>query len=268
MYFSGRKDKFYTNGGSVLMEALICLPILLLLSLGVGQFAHIWLCRQVVQYAAFAGARAALPLSESPDKDLKNMTEEEAGALFAARRICALVGFSQEDGAEEYTRKWLPDGVIGGSGGLAGSSVKAILEPVRVPRVGGDTEMIAGWKIGKLTLVMQKPTQWSRAVTVRMDVPLLFPFAGQVIGKAMRIYDSNANFDIDLAELEDEDKNTWSHDYKDEFRDEYRYKNEAKLRRFFYPHIRLHETAVIGKPFRVMTTGNLPVGYTVWDEKQ
>ena len=46
--------------GSVLMEAIICLPVLLLLSLGVAQFAHIWYCRTIVHYAAYCGARAVL----------------------------------------------------------------------------------------------------------------------------------------------------------------------------------------------------------------
>lgn len=257
MYLSGKNGRERDDGGSVLMETLICLPVLLLVALGTGQFAHIWYCRQIVQYAAFAGARATLPLSGSPVNPPvtgggRNMTEEEAGALYAARRICALVSLTQAEGAKEYTRDWLPEGKIGGSGGLAGNPSA---ENISVWRSGsGAATTLPGWKIGKMTVAVEKPNKWARAVTVRMDVPLLFPFAGQVIGKAMRLYDGDLNLDIAPEGLstEEADKDVYSHDYANEFDN------------FFFPHIRLRETAVIGKPFVVTTTGNLPEGYATW----
>lgn len=42
------------------MEAVLCLPLLLLLVTGIVQFARIWEARLLVQYAAYNAARAAL----------------------------------------------------------------------------------------------------------------------------------------------------------------------------------------------------------------
>lgn len=48
------------RSGTVLMEAVLCLPLLLLLVTGIVQFARIWEARLMVQYAAYNAARAAL----------------------------------------------------------------------------------------------------------------------------------------------------------------------------------------------------------------
>lgn len=48
------------RGGTVLMEAVLCLPLLLFLVTGIVQFARIWEARLLVQYAAYNAARAAL----------------------------------------------------------------------------------------------------------------------------------------------------------------------------------------------------------------
>ena len=48
------------RSGTVLMEAVLCLPLLLLLVTGVVQFARIWEARLFTQYAAYNAARAAL----------------------------------------------------------------------------------------------------------------------------------------------------------------------------------------------------------------
>ena len=49
-----------SRSGTVLMEAVLCLPLLLLLVTGVVQFARIWEARLFTQYAAYNAARAAL----------------------------------------------------------------------------------------------------------------------------------------------------------------------------------------------------------------
>ena len=46
--------------GSILMETVLVMPVLLLLIFGILQFAHIWMARQMVAYAAFCAARAAM----------------------------------------------------------------------------------------------------------------------------------------------------------------------------------------------------------------
>lgn len=53
------------RSGTVLMEAVLCLPLLLLLLTGIVQFARIWEARLLVQYAAYNAARAALVYNPS-----------------------------------------------------------------------------------------------------------------------------------------------------------------------------------------------------------
>ena len=48
------------RSGSVLMEAVLCLPLLLFLVTGIVQFARIWEARLFVRHAAYNAARAAL----------------------------------------------------------------------------------------------------------------------------------------------------------------------------------------------------------------
>ena len=48
------------RGGSVLMEMVLCLPLILMLMTGIWQFARIWEARLFTRYAAYNAARAAL----------------------------------------------------------------------------------------------------------------------------------------------------------------------------------------------------------------
>ena len=72
-----------SSRGSMLMEAVIVLPLLVALIFGALQMAHIHTARQVASYAAYAAARATLPVEAGREK-------QEAEK--AARRIlCWLV---------------------------------------------------------------------------------------------------------------------------------------------------------------------------------
>lgn len=53
------------DGGQALVEYAIVFPIQLMLTLAVIQLAHVFVAKQVLEYAAFCGARAAL-VGESP----------------------------------------------------------------------------------------------------------------------------------------------------------------------------------------------------------
>lgn len=55
--------------GSVLMETVIAMPLLIALVFGALQLAHIHIARQVVSYAAYAAARAALPAGSGKEKE-------------------------------------------------------------------------------------------------------------------------------------------------------------------------------------------------------
>lgn len=75
------------ESGSVLMETIMAMPLLIALTFGALQMAHIHIARQVVSYAAYAGARAALP---EPDGK-----EEEAARKAAQRVLCWLTASAE-----------------------------------------------------------------------------------------------------------------------------------------------------------------------------
>ena len=55
-----RKRHLKDNRGTVLLESLMTLPLLLVCIMGVAQFAHIWITKHMVFYSAFCAARATL----------------------------------------------------------------------------------------------------------------------------------------------------------------------------------------------------------------
>ena len=69
--------------GSVLMETVIVMPLLIALIFGALQMAHIHVARQIVSYAAYAAARSTLPVAEEK--------EEEEAKKAAQRILCWLV---------------------------------------------------------------------------------------------------------------------------------------------------------------------------------
>lgn len=71
------------EAGSMLMETVIVMPLLVALIFGALQMAHIHVARQIVSYAAYAAARSTLPLA--PDR------EEEEAKKAAQRILCWLV---------------------------------------------------------------------------------------------------------------------------------------------------------------------------------
>ncbi|MBQ9337570.1 MAG: pilus assembly protein [Lentisphaeria bacterium] len=66
----------------MLMETIMAMPLLIALTFGALQMAHIHIARQVAGYAAYAAARATLPES--------NGKEEDAARKAAQRILCWL----------------------------------------------------------------------------------------------------------------------------------------------------------------------------------
>ena len=132
--------------GSVMLEAIICLPFLFLLIFLTAQLAHISFCRLVVQYAAVAAGRATISCADS---------EEKEAAEAAARRICALVSYTNEGGAP-LLREWMPNN---GTGGADPAGANDKMEEVTVSQTG----------VG------------SKIVTVKFNVPMMFPIANDVL---------------------------------------------------------------------------------------
>ncbi|MBR1837550.1 MAG: pilus assembly protein [Kiritimatiellae bacterium] len=72
----------------MLMEAVLCLPLLLLLVTGIVQFARIWEARLFTQYAAYNAARAALVYNPADYADLsvpgRTVFHEHQGPVWQA----------------------------------------------------------------------------------------------------------------------------------------------------------------------------------------
>ena len=139
--------------GSVMLEAIICLPFLFLLIFLTAQLAHISFCRQVVQYAAVAAGRATISCADD---------EEKEAAEAAARRICALVSYTN-NGGSPLNREWLKNRetnvLISGTGGADPAGANDKMEEVTVSQTG----------VG------------SKIVTVKFNVPMMFPIANDVL---------------------------------------------------------------------------------------
>lgn len=103
--------KFFENAeGSVMMESIIMLPVVLLALMAAVQFAHIFFARQITDYAAFSAARSGrFALSESVAQE---------NALKSAKQICSIISLSAPQGASGvlFALPWL--GEVAGSQAL------------------------------------------------------------------------------------------------------------------------------------------------------
>ena len=137
------KNSGRSSAGSVMLEFVLAFPVILTLILACMQFAHMWTARQVVQYAAFCAARAAL-VCESGEY-------QEAGRQ-AAEQVCAWIVLGKNAGEQD---KKIPGwGVIPGSG-----AVKR-----------------------KTKVKMEQIGSWNVKATVTHDFAMVFPLVGPMIG--------------------------------------------------------------------------------------
>jgi hypothetical protein len=142
--------------GTVLMEFIMAFPIVLTLMLAVVQFAHICIARQVVHYAAYSAARAAMVTTEA---------EAPAAATNAAARICSSITLS-ESPAEYFNRVNIVN---------AGTD-KAFEAALRKTRVDVDFD----------------PATWNIKATVAHDFGLVVPIVGQMLGWGLTLWGDNA----------------------------------------------------------------------------
>ena len=137
----------HQSAGSVMLEFVLAAPVVLSLILACMQFAHIWMAKQVVHYAAFCAARATLVCHKS---------ERNKAAEQAAQQVCAWIVHGQTAGEPD---KRIPGwGPIPGSGGAP--------RKTRIKRIRD---------IGR----------WNVEVTIQHDFALLFPLVGPMIGWAL-----------------------------------------------------------------------------------
>lgn len=147
----------------MLMESVICLPVLLLFSLGVAQFAHLWYCRTIVNYAAFCAARAAVTAPAGG---------EQAQARRAAEIVCAPIVFTNPQNGIDFG---LPGITPASRGADSGTPI-----PGSGSINGGDRTI--------LNVAVAVTARHNVRATVTFGVPLLFPLAGPVIGKTMELF--------------------------------------------------------------------------------
>ena len=196
--------------GSVMLEAIICLPFLFLLIFLTAQLAHISFCRQVVQYAAVAAGRATISCADG---------EEKEAAEAAARRICALVSYTNEGGSP-LVRNWMPPN---GTGGADPAGTKDKMEEVSVSSNG------AGSKI----------------VTVKFNVPMVFPIANDVLSGSSTFLKYIWKVDDGVV------KGVESPNYKGDF----------------FPHILITGTTAVFKPASIKTSAvDEPNDYKKWND--
>ncbi len=149
------------DAGTVMLEFVLAFPLILALMLGCMQFAHIWMGRQVVHYAAFCAARAALVC----EKD-----EYKKAAQQAAEQVCA----------------WVVNGMS------AGEQDKKIPGWGEIPGSGG---------VGRKTRVkVEDAGPWNVKATVEHDFALIFPVAGAMIGWLANPWERNREYDEQRAD--------------------------------------------------------------------
>ena len=142
-------------GGSVMLEFVLAFPVVLTLMLACMQFAHLWMAKQVVYYAAFAAARSTLVCQES---------EYPQAAQQAAEQVCAWISTGKQDGE---TDKRIPGwGAIPGSGGVARKT------RVRVENVG----------------------RWNVRATVQHDFALIYPLVGPIMAWGMNPWERGKEY--------------------------------------------------------------------------
>ena len=150
------KNKICSEQGSVLVESVLLLPVILLVFMAAAQFAHIFYARQIVEYASYSGARAGR---------LGSAETIQTNAYNSARQICSLIALTAPAGfaGENLTLPWL--GEIAGSQNLD----------------------------DKLTVTCTENPGESVTCTVQMDFPLVVPVVREFIAGVLRFSDLDAD---------------------------------------------------------------------------
>jgi len=136
--------------GTVLMEFIMAFPIVLTLMLAVVQFAHICIARQVVHYAAYSAARAAMVTTEA---------EAPTAATNAAARICSSITLSE--------------------------SIADYNDRVNFP---GEKQAFSAARRKTRVTVDFNSNPWNIKATVEHDFGLIVPIVGQMLGWGLTLW--------------------------------------------------------------------------------
>ena len=140
--------------GSILMETVLVMPLFLAMVMGALQFAHIYIGKQIVNYAAFSAARSTLSAKAG---------DEQTKAEEAAKRVLS----------------WLilPIGKLTKNG-----VIEEPIDGVLMPDYSG-----SDMKSHLLGVKVETKEKWLKAVEVRFAFPLEFPLAAQIIRWGMNL---------------------------------------------------------------------------------
>ena len=151
---------------SILMEAVIVLPVLVMLIFAVIQFANILMVQQLVEYAAYCGARATLTC---------NAVLATGKATRAALRVLAPVSLSEEDDDSDTGPHDYPGwGKLKGTKNLEDQVEVELMPP---PIVAADTVKYVGCKVTfRYPLLVPVPFYKATNSVIRLEGKAVLPF--------------------------------------------------------------------------------------------
>jgi len=158
--------------GSILMEAAIVLPVLLMLIFAVLQSANVMMVQQLVEYAAYCGARATLTCKASlAPKHAKE----------AAKRVLAPVSLSREDdGSRTGPHDYSGWGKLKGTKDLD-DQIKIDLSPS--PMTMASSERCVGCKVTfDYPLLIPIPGYRTTNGVIRLEGKAVLPFRHSTTG--------------------------------------------------------------------------------------
>lgn len=248
-----RNDK-----GAVLLEFLLSMPLLFVMIMTVLQFAHIWMARQVVKYAAYCAARSTL---------VCNQSTAHLNARAAAKMVCAWITFSEpaselakiQAGRGSSADPFLRDASFRNAertvSSLNGKKTQVSGEvedlEMKVPGWGsipGSSSLnerirvYAGNKtLDQLDLWHRVTYPWKARATVEFDFPLLMPVVGKMLGWIVKQDYQKIKSDYDRGDIGLHPISGWYRKMKGGTDDE--------SQRYGFPYITLRETCILPKPY-------------------
>lgn len=155
-----------SRSASILMEAVIILPVLVMLIFAVIQFANVLMVQQLVEYAAYCGARATLTC---------NMLQASDQARKAVLRVLAPVSLSMEsDDSDTGPHDYPGWGKLKGTKDLS-SQVDIELSPS--PIATADVLKYVGCKVTfRYPLLIPIPSYRTTNGVIRLEGKAVLPF--------------------------------------------------------------------------------------------
>lgn len=175
------------RSGSVLMEFVLTMPILVTLVMLILQFAQVWVARQMVAYSAFCAARSMLSCNPV-EWVIKNSTEN--GAYQAARRALSWVTIMGRSDTR-HLRGWEEESLdfgVGDFSDVGDGSTETFTTIIYGSKATHDV-LVPGWgqvpesNSVDLRLELTPRIVQGRYVSaeVKYKFPLLMPVAAQLI---------------------------------------------------------------------------------------